>query len=1008
MAPLTIALLGPLQIHQPHGTAITLAYDKVRALLAYLAVEADRPHRRETLAELLWPDRDEPGARHSLSQALFSLRQSLGERAAEPPLLLVTRDTVQFNRAAPHELDITTFAALLDTVARHDCRRSPRGELARAGSRPCRTCARKLEQALALYRGPLLEHSAVSDSIAFDDWLRGAREQYQQQAIQVLERLTDYYEWRDELSQARAHLMRLLVLDPWREDAVRRLMRLCVADGERAAALEQYARYRQFLEDQLGIEPEQETSALAAALRAGHLSMPRTRTGSVARRNIPASPGACVGRERELAELHDLLENDSARLVTLLGPGGVGKTRLALEAAGRFGPAFAHGAWFVPLTPLDTADQLPRAIAAAIGLTLEGRAGAEEQLVQALHDRELLLILDNVEHLLESAGLLTRLLEQAPHLHLLVTSRERLNLRSEWVVTIDGLSLPVDAHPASLAASAAVQLFQATAARAAPREHLQPEDRAAIVEICHLLEGLPLAIELAASWTPVLSWAGIAQEIRTGLDFLVTSARDLPERHRSLRAVFEQSWQRLTPPEQRALRRLTVFQGGYGRAAAETITGTSLPILSRLVAQSLVRHSGEGRYYLHEVLRQFAAERLTAAPAEAYALHETHCTWYLAILAERETRLKSAEQTRAIAEIAAEYANVRAAWQWAGAHQRLDAVAAAIRPFWLFCEITGRIHEFLATMEALLARLDASPAQAAAPDTARALVRGRALTCAGSCFIRLGGLERGRDMLDRALEILAPLDTPADIGLARNFRAVFALAAHDYAGAEQELRASIACFESAHDAWGTGYSRNDLGMILLHQGRSDEARQVCQESLHLFRTLGDRRGMAFALQNLGTIALQQGDLAAAHEYHAEALAIRQEVDHRWGVAMSHIHLGVVAARRGAFTEARDYLTTGLRVSVAIHSRPATLHALLELAAVLGREGSSVATHDLLYAIAKHPDCDPDLAAQVATLLGIADPLTATGVAATSTALTIDQYVDIFLSGEPRLLGSRTL
>jgi predicted ATPase/DNA-binding SARP family transcriptional activator len=1011
MSSITIALFGPIQIHRQHGSSVTLAYDKVRALLAYLVVESDRPHRRETLAELLWPDRDERSARHSLSQALFSLRQSLGDQSADAPLLGLTRDSVYVDTSSRHELDVTTFSTLLEEVDGHDCQHAPHPGTARSATHPhpCRACARKLQQALALYRGAFLEQIAVSDSVMFDDWLRVTREHYQQRAIELLERAIAYSEWRGDRAQALAQIERLIALDPWREDAYRRGMRLLSADGQRTAALDLYARCRTVLASQLDIVPEQETTALYEAIRAGHI-VARSSTSATPRAgNLPTYPEPFIGRERELRELGALLDDDGSRLITLVGPGGIGKTRLAVQAATNASATFAHGCWFVSLAGLSDHRHVPQAIAEATGTSLDGRAAADEQLLWALRDREMLLVLDNAEHLLEIAGFLLRILEQAPHVHLLVTSRERLQVRAEWVVTLDGLSLPQDSHPASLAASTAAQLFQVSAMRAAPGYHLQPDDRAAIVDICHLLEGLPLGIELAASWMPLLHCQEIAAEIRAGLDFLATSMRDVPERHRSLRAVFQQSWQRLTPPERRAFRRLSVFHGGFGRAAAETITGTALPILSRLATQSLVRHDGNGRYALHELLRQFAAEHLAHAPAEAFALRDSHCTWYMAFLAQRETRLRGAEQTRALAEISAEYANIRVAWQWAVEHQRLDAIASAIHTFWLYSEIRGHFHEFhafITTLEALIEQLDASAIQNPTRSPEHAVVLGRALNFTGAAFIRLGGPERWRERINRALELFAALDAARDMGLAYNFRAIIALAAGDDEGAERDLRASIACFETARDTWGTGYSRNDLGATLLQRGRTEEARQLAEESLRSFREIGDRRGMAYALHNLGVIALMHAQLDAARDYHAEALTLRREIDYRWGIATSHIELGVVATRRGAFSEARSHLVEGLQVAVEARLQPAVLHALLELAALLAEERQLDSARGLLLAILQHPDCDAQLAQRAAQLQRKqydAIPIETNAMLRDSTS--IDDYVSSFLAHD-KLLSSR--
>ena len=320
-----------------------------------------------------------------------------------------------------------------------------------------------------------------------------------------------------------------------------------------------------------------------------------------------------------------------------------------------------------------------------------GGSDPTEQLAHFLKPRELLLVLDNFEHLLESVNLLCDLLLAAPHLKMLVTSREVLNLRAEWVFPVEGLSFPPQDHGESIDHFDAVRLF-VNRARHVRRDFALPNERDAVAQICRLLDGSPLGIELAASWLTTLSSAEIAAEIQRGLDFLTTSLHDMPERHRSIRAVFDQSWQRLTADEQRVLAKLTVFRGGCRRDAAVEVAGADLSTLSSLVAQSMLYLRESGRYDLHELLRQYAEARLHEAPEEEQAAHDLHCAYYAQSLSEIEPQLKGKGYLEALDAIQEEIDNVRAAWRWAVTHDRQDDIQRSMHSIMLFFQIRARVQ----------------------------------------------------------------------------------------------------------------------------------------------------------------------------------------------------------------------------------------------------------------------------------------------------------------------------
>jgi DNA-binding SARP family transcriptional activator len=454
MARLSLSLLGPLRIALDGRPVNGFAYNKARALLVYLAVEADRAHQRDALVGLLWPELPDPAARTNLRQALANLREAIGDATAAPPFLLIARDNIQLNPISDYDLDGAAFTALLAACDTHAHRHPER----------CRACAARMEQALALYRGDFLAEFALGDSAPFDEWQLRHRERLHQQALGALAHLANYHERRGEDAPARRYAQRQIELDPWREEAHRQLMRLLARGDQRSAALMQYEICRRALARDLDVAPAAETTALYECIRDGALKIENEELKttdtqrfsifnsqfSISTHNFPAPTTPLIGREVDLAELGDLLENPAHRLITVAGPGGIGKTRLALAAASEQAQAFTHGAVFVPLAAISTAAFLAPAIMAALDLTLQGQRDPRDQLFDYLCGKELLLVLDNFEQLLASglseneggAALLTDILQRAPGVTLLVTSRERLALQGEWLFELPGLSYP--------------------------------------------------------------------------------------------------------------------------------------------------------------------------------------------------------------------------------------------------------------------------------------------------------------------------------------------------------------------------------------------------------------------------------------------------------------------------------------------------------------------------------------------------------------------------------------
>jgi predicted ATPase/DNA-binding SARP family transcriptional activator len=679
MPSLTLALLGSPHVARADGATVAFRLRKELAVLAYLAVEGPAAQPRDALLGLLWPEASEESARNNLRVVLANLRQALGAA------LNADRQVVQLALGSD-ELDVAAFQQLLAATRAHRHQQNA----------PCADCAARLEQAAELYRGDFLAGFALPDAVEFEEWTLVRREALHQQALEALAMLTDYYEQAGDYAALCRHARRQLELEPWHEPAQRQLMRGLALAGDRDAALTQYERCRLILADELHVEPDVETRALYEQIRAGHLT-PDTRASAAPRHNLPAPLTPFVGREHELAALVALREAPETRLLTLVGAGGMGKTRLAIELARASLDTYADGVFFVALAPLATASALPTAVAQAIDITIHSGDPAAG-LVRFLRDKHMLLVLDNFEHLRDGAGLVVDILEAAPRVQILATSRERLKVRGEHLFVVEGLPYtPAHTALADIEVPAA-RLFAQSARRSLPSFQLDDLNLPDVQRICRLVQGMPLGLELAAAWVELLPLHEIAEEIARSAGFLAADWADAPERQRSMRAVFEWSWRLLNDAEQQLFRRLAVFHGPFRREAAEAVVGASLGVLASLVHKSLLRRTDvgatqAGRYEIHELLRQFAAEQLAALPEEQTTIQERHSSFYLAFVAQRELRLARHEPQEAAAEIRGEIDNVRQAWAWAARERRLEDLDRSAGGLWQFIFLTGLAGE---------------------------------------------------------------------------------------------------------------------------------------------------------------------------------------------------------------------------------------------------------------------------------------------------------------------------
>lgn len=934
MPRLELSFLGPFQAALDGAPVSGFESEKVRALLAYLAVERDRPHSRDTLAALFWPERPDVTARKNLRQALTNLRAAIADEAAAPPFLLISRDRLQFNVASDHGDDVADFEGKIAAAGAHRHRRL-------AG---CWPCLERLAQAVGLYRADFLAGFFLQDCPEFDEWALLRREALRRRVLEGLFDLSGVHIQRGEFDRAAQFAQRQLDLDPWREEAHRQRMAALAALSQRSAALAQYEQCRQVLLEELGVEPDEATRSLHEQVRTGAFN-PGVRAPS---HNLPAETTSFVGREAELGQITEYLNDPERRLVTLVGTGGVGKSRLAVRAAASLLHSFADGVRYVPLAGVEGAGLLALSIAAACEFSPLGKTATDEQLLEFLRHKELLLVLDNFEHLLEGSALVSEALRVAPRLAMLVTSREPLHLQAEWVLGIEGLAVPPGEalHGAGRSTAhlgdsyAALRLF-AERARQAKADFALSGDSVEVARICRMLEGLPLGIELAAAWVRRQSVAEIARAIEHSLDFLTTTMRDAPPRHRSMRAVFDHSWSLLAEEEQRAYGALSVFRGGFTGEAVDAVTGAGPAVLAALADKSLLRRNEGGRFNLHPLLRQYAAGRLAQRVEEQQQAEARHSAYFVGYLQRRTGALKGAGQPPAAREIGVESENIRAAWRRAGAAGDLDRVEQCMEGLLLYYVGQGYFREGAAVFEEVASLLSRADGDSIIEREKHELTLARLRARRAYCLAQLSETGRARELIERSLAVAQGHDAVGEIALCEAVLALSAYVDADYSSAESHARASHALYLALADRWGLAEVSARLGVIRWALGDYAGAREHLEQSLSVYDELGYQPGQANCLDNLGVVARETGALVEARGYFHECARLCSQMGYKFRLAYAANHLGSVLYRLGEFEQAIEYLKQSLAIGREIGDRRVagfSLSDLGDVARAAGRPG----------------------------------------------------------------------
>jgi predicted ATPase len=795
-----------------------------------------------------------------------------------------------------------------------------------------------MEAAVALYQGEFLAGFHLPDCPTFEEWLLFKREHYQRLALESLSTLARVALAEGNYAKATTFARRQLEVDNLLESAHRQVMEALAKSGQRNAALAHYQKCREILIEELGAMPEEETEELYRQIRDGSLkaepaaqpwSTNRIATNTVAPANdLPHLITPLLGRTVEMKWLHRSLGQEHQRLVTLVGPGGSGKTHLALHAAHVLQSQFPQGAYFVSLVAATSIQQVVGAIADGLKLTFQSSQLTQAQLIDYLRGRHLLLILDNFEHVLSATDVVSAILQQTPQVALLVTSRERLNLNGEQLLVLGGLKVPASStHHTELEHYGAIQLFVQSAQRTVADFTLDSESGPYVAKIVRLLEGLPLAIELAAAWVRMLPSRTIAEEIEKNIDFLTAPYRNFPERHRSMRAVFDYSWHLASPVEQAAMRRLAFLVGGFDRKAAKEIAGVSLPVLLSLLDKSLLQSNGEGRYRWHPIVRQYAEERLDAERAEREEIWPRFGHYYLDMLQQRAEQITGRLQKQVLQEIDQELDNIQLLWQWIHDQGDLASLDMALYTLYQFYRIRGRLEELIELFDKAIAFLeshidlksgDPESGDLESSDLEGQEVYWHLLVFLASSLIYVAGYERAEGYLPRLLAHLRSDESPFLRAFSLKHHAMLFVHRGRFAEARQFYEQSLALYQVLGDENSQADVLNSLGVASNDLGEFSEAMRYLEESIALNRLAGNNAGLVYALSNRGASAYNIQQYAEARRFHSEALEAAREVEFRPGIMLCLLNLADVACGLREFETARSLAEEGLALTKKNH------------------------------------------------------------------------------------------
>ncbi|MEN8171798.1 MAG: BTAD domain-containing putative transcriptional regulator [Chloroflexota bacterium] len=964
---LKISLFGTFHIQKPDETEIRFRSGRILGLLSFLISEADCSHNREKLLALIWPETSGDLARSNFRVALHRIRKAMDQDSIQDnKYILTTTSTVQFNPDSDYWLDTNTFTETITTCqqAQNQMGRLDKDQIV------------LLEQALEIYKGDFLSNVDIS-SERFEEWLYAKRETYHRAAIWACIILSENYIRQKSWQPALAIAYRQISLEPWVDEGHRQVIKMLIMTGQPGAAIEHFKKFSKDLADEIGVDPQPETKRLYDDIKNGTWNA-ESLSQRIRRFHFPTDFSPFVGREEDLTQIIRWLEAPHCRLISLVGSGGVGKTRLATQASIRISENqkvdFPAGIYFIPLEEVITLDGFISNITKALDIPIVPGETLKSALLKHLRKKKLLLVFDNFEHLMPMKDLVMSILQSAPGVKIIITSREHLGFQAEWILSVYGLPFPQSLDVENPESFPAVKFFIQSVRRIQPGlSNALAQKTEAIIRICQLVEGLPLALELAANWVPVLSFTEIAAGIGQGIGIMQTNNLDVPERHRSMETVFDYSWALLPPRHQELLEHLSLFSGEFDRQAAEIIANASLSGLAALVQKSFLHRSTvTGKYHIHPLLKQFARKRLAAREkqkeeSESSLVRQRYSQYYLGQIIQQKDDLMLRNSWQDIKKHQAELPHLHQAWRWAVEHRDFETIGQSSTALAVIYLHLGLYSDGFAVLDMAIANLRNLMQQEddPAPDLKRTL--GRLLVETAGFWSFLNEIGKSEELAQEAWEIgqetadfYIQMKSQYWIGNARFYLSEISesmehikkidqilqnpdlegsagekalaqmflrdavgkvsLFSGDYAVAEDNLIAAVNQFRFYDNALLQAYSLLSLCNLYLKRFYFDLAHQKIEQAQKIFDQEQYPRGHGHLLFTRGELYVSLGDWKRSFEYFQQSNDISDSISENLNFPLYHNQLGLIFAGQNDLLQAQQHFERSVHISRALNQK----------------------------------------------------------------------------------------
>jgi len=936
--PLQIQCFGGFHVQLGEEPIKAFNTDKVRALFIYLVAESGQKFQRSHLAGLLWSDIPEDQAMHNLRQAISLLRKAIREE--DQAFIYADRETVGFQPQAELQVDLLEFSKWMQDAYRHYKNSHGLGTVN----------IYALKKAIQLYKNPFLDRYQLNVSPLFDEWLLITREKFDTLAVEGLAYLANYYTRRDEKTNA-IHLLRKIIhIMPWDESAHYQLIQLLAQDQQWSAAQKQYASLVQYLKNDLNVDPDPKTVALFEQVRAQSLSKSQSEPHEKPLHNLPLITNRFVGREKEISTISEWVANPTQRLINILGMGGVGKTRLALEITHEQVGIFQQGVFVVCLRNIDSLDGFISEIGKVLAIHFSDQNTKNQQILDYCRHKHFLLLLDNLDELsaLQEVQLfIEALIKECVQVQVLITSRYKVNIADEIVFHLDGLEF--EDFQQATGPSDAVQLFTQRVQTTQRKFELSASNQRTILKLCSLVEGHPLAIELVAGSVVGNIEKKIEETIEQGMGSFISALTSHQNHHQTLYAVFEMSWVRLSPQEQSTLARIAVFKGGFEEKTVKEIFGVNSHRLTSLLDKSLLRVSFEGRYDLHEIVRQFSEQKLMEC-GEWESTVEALSHYYIAFLKVQAHNFEAGEQSACLDCIEDELENSRVAWKWILQTERYSLLIDMIDVLYQYFIVRSRFTQGIEWLQEARWQVENKPDQkllyamllnrigylayktrlnelsqqylSTSYDLLLTLNNDQEMAL---CLVGLGQIElrshkkyqKALEYASRSLQLYQKLGDTSGQAHAAYLKGIVLNRMADYDAAETTLLEALRLSREKSNLRRTISPLNLLGDIACIKGQYDSAAEFFKEGLEIAIKLGDRFNQGVLLNNLATLFHYSKEYEMERKVLLESLAICEEIGDQDGIGLAYNNLSEVYMVKGEFEQAIRYAEMGLQIGQKI-------------------------------------------------------------------------------------------